>query len=145
MERRRVHATELGAIPLDIQFSHTVTIDESNGLNIHGLRWEVSIVTTGSTVGASQGTWAVFCLPDEASNLPNVDIADFEAEGSNAFTWGIGTWEVSNATPTKILFSPKTTRNCQNGARIVFKMKNNVSTGTSPSVASVVTFFTKSL
>ncbi len=145
MQRRRVHAVELGALVLNGVFTIEAVIDESNGVNFHGLRCSVSVLNTGSEPSASHGTWVVFCLPDETSDIPNVDTSGLEAEGSNAFIWGVGTWGCSVGTPCQIEFNPATSRNCQNGARVVFRMRNNVTTGTNPSVQGTMTYFTKSL
>jgi len=145
MQRRRVHAQELGAMPLDTFFTQTFEIDETNGVNVHGLRWCVSVMTTGAVPSVSQGTWVCFCIPDETSAIPGTDIGNLEGEGANAFIWGVGMWSASVGTPAMIEFNPGTSRNCQNGARIVMRLRTNILVGTSPTVAAVVTYFTKSL
>lgn len=145
MQRRRVHCSELGAIPLNTNVSLIATIDETNGANVHGFRAELNLIITGLTAAASHGTWAVWCMPDESSIVPDTDVSVLEAEGSNAFLWGVGLWGVTTATPCVIKFEPKTSRNCQNGARIVLKIRNNVQNGTVPSLEMLISYFTKSL
>lgn len=145
MQRRRVHALELGLIPLNTTSTLIGTIDETNGVNLHGLRIEANLLPVTASSAQSQGTWVCWCMPDESSPIPDPDIAPLEAEASNAFMWGMGTWACSNITPAVICFNPSTSRNCQNGARIAMIIRNNVSTGVAPSVIQTMTYFTKSL
>jgi len=145
MQRRRVHSAEQGAIVLNGTFTQVFTVDETNGVNIHGLRWSIGLMTTGVLPAGSIGNWVVWCLPDEFSTIPAVDTADLEGEQSNAFMWGSGVWTNCAGQTTKIEFNPAISRNCQNGARIVLVIRNNGTIGTAPSVQSIVTYFTKSL
>ncbi len=144
MQRRRVHAVTSN---LGVAVSHTLlaTIDESNGVNAHGMR--ISFICEPENASANAwGTWALYCLPDEASALPVQNIAVLETEISNAFMWAVGTWAASNETP---YCSPAidlgTSRNCQNGARLVLIINpEGVSAGL-VRISSVMSYFTKSL
>jgi len=145
MQRRRVHASEIGALPLNNQVSLIATVDESNGINAHGLRACFTAINTGATSAQSTGTWALFCIPDEISAVPGVDISELESEDSNAFIWAVGLWSSSTETPEKVEINIKTSRNCQRGARIVLRVRNNVQFSTNPSVQLMISYFTKSL
>jgi len=104
---------------------------EGQAVNIHGLRCETSLEPENADANAN-GMWAVWLLPGgviQNSDLP----ATFGAFGNEDFApylWGMGPWIASNQTPTNIIFAPKSTRNIQNGGRVVFEILiNGVSAG----------------
>ena len=120
------------------------TIDETNGANVHGVIADFIIEPENADANAN-GVWAIFCMPDELSTIPVPTIALMEAEGSNAFVWATGVWAASNQTPFCKEIKLGTSRNCQNGARIVLKIYHEgVSAGLVRNLLSLV-YFTKSL
>ncbi len=144
MQRKRVHfATGTGGV--GTQFNLTGTIDESNGVNAHGLFAQFICEPQDADANAN-GQWALWCLPDEASAVPATSNGALETEASNAFLWACGNWAASNQTPyCSEAIRPKTSRNCQNGARIVLSVVNNgVSAGLVQCNRSLC-YFTKSL
>ncbi len=143
MQRRRVHSlSDTNTVTND----HILiaTIDESNGVNAHGLR--ASFITEPEVADANaNGNWAIWCIPDEASLVPNTNTSALEAEDSNAFMWATGVYASSNQTPSHCDIELGTSRNCQRGARIVLVVtRGGVTTG-SVRIRSVMTYFTKSL
>jgi len=121
-----------------------MTIDETNGVNAHGLRIS-SIVQPGTQDADANGVWALWCLPDETSTIPTIDNAFMEAETKNAFLWATGNFAATNQTPDKIELEIRTSRNCQNGARIVWSIRMNTLTAGTARVRTTCTYFTKGL
>jgi len=143
MQRRRIHAE---AFNQGVGFTNNLIgeITESNGVNAHGLRLLASIEPEDAGANAT-GTWALICLPDELTPIPTLSIGALEAEGSNAFIWAVGTWAASNQFPRDLAIEIRTSRNCQNGARLVFQVFNGGVTAGLVSVDLLMTYFTKSL
>ena len=144
MQRRRVHSVNsVGGVGAD--HDNIATIDESNGVNAHGLRVSFICEPEDSNANAT-GLWVLFCLPDETSSIPVVSSTALEAEGSNAFIWALGTWAGSNETP---YCSPEiainTSRNCQNGARLVLRVNRSGVSAGQVRIRSTMTYFTTSL
>ena len=143
MQRRRVHMAS-GTIGAGAQQNLVGTVDETNGANVHGIR--CSFITEPQNADANaNGVWAVWCLPDELTSIPTTSVGAMELEGSNAFLWGCGIWASSNQTPFCLDVPFGTSRNCQNGARIVLVIH---ASGVSAGVVQVTTsmcYFTKSL
>jgi len=145
MQRKRIHAnTDLvagvGATPGLIG-----VIDESNGVNAHNINFCFT-AEPDSTDANAQGTWVLLCIPDELSGLLNPTFVNFEAEGANAFIWACGLWSASNQTPyTSGNINIKTSRNCQNGARLVLRIGVTGITAGSTRVNTMLTYNTKSL
>ena len=143
MERKRVHA--ISALAGLGNYQLIAAIDESNGVNAHNVHLEFT-VEPDSTDANAAGQWVLWCLPDEISAIPATSIASLEAETSNAFYWAGGLWSASNQTPYHsgdITF--KSTRNCQNGARLVFVVRTEGLTAGSTRVVQLLTYNTKSL
>ncbi len=144
MQRRRFHAIS-DAVGVGTATILTAAIDESNGVNIHGLR--LGFICEPETGDANaNGMWALWCLPDEVTGAPSTVTATMELEGSNAFLWACGVWAASNQTPYCLPETALgTSRNCQQGARLVLTVhKEGVSAG-NVRVRSFMTFHTKSL
>ena len=142
MQRRRVHAST--ATIAVANHTTIATIDESNGVNAHGLR--VSFIVEPQDADANgNGNWVLYCLPDEVSAQPTSTTAVLELEGANAFIWALGTWAASNQTPYCKDIEIGTSRNCQQGARLLFVVfQEGISAGLSR-VRTIMTFHTKSL
>jgi len=144
MERRRVHSlTETKSAGQGSAI--TGTIEESNGINAHGLTYNFICEPENADANA-HGTWSVWCLPRETTALPATSVAAFEAEGDNNVLWACGVWSASNQTPyTSPTFRPKTSRNCPNGTRIVgIVTQEGVSAGV-VRVDHMLCYFTRSL
>jgi len=144
MQRKRVHSV-ISTPSVGVTHSITGTIDETNGANVHGLVIDFICEPENSDANAN-GTWALWCNPDEASVVPTTTTGALELETSNAFLWASGVWAASNQTP--FCFGGKfmkTSRNCQNGARITLSINlEGVSAG-NVRVRSLLQYFTKSL
>ena len=109
-----------------------LTLDESDAVNVHGLRCCGSIEPENTDANAN-GFWVVYCLPsgviDDGSQLIG-SFSGIDGENLNAYIWGIGCWTASNQAPFHFEFVPGTSRNCQKGARIVFSVvKTGISAG----------------
>ena len=142
MQRRRVH-TNTAAGGSSFSLNTIGTITETNGVNAHGLR--ASFVCEPENVDANAtGNWVLYCIPDEAFAVPVSSTTVLELEASNAFIWALGTWAASNQTPYCKDIEIGTSRNCQNGARIVLVVDvEGVSAG-NVSVRTTLTYFTTS-
>ncbi len=146
MERKRVHFNTVLAAGAPVTTTNLVaTIDESNGVNVYNIHIEFGC-EPDSTDANGHGTWVLWCLPDEASNIPSSTISALEAEQSNAFLWAAGLWFASNQTPFNSYDIPiRTTRNCQNGARLVLSVVVEGLTAGSTRVTKKITYNTASL
>ena len=109
----------------------TLTLDESDRVNVHGLRCCGSIEPENADANAN-GFWLALCLPGgviASADLPS-SYTDLDDEDFNAYVWGIGCWTASNQAPYHFEFAPSTSRNCQKGARIRFYIcKSGISAG----------------
>ena len=143
MQRRRVHAISatLGAGGV---LNLIATIDETNGVNAHGLRGSIAIEPQDGGANGN-GIWNLWCIPDESSTVPNGSFATMEAEGSNAFLWATGTFVVSNETPFNHDVAIGTSRNCQRGARLILQISLAGLTAGVARTNLLMTYFTKSL
>ncbi len=114
-------------------------------MNAHNVHIHITCEPDSTDANAA-GQWVLLCLPDEVSSIPAASIASLEAEGSNAFIWATGLWVASNQTPYNsgdIHF--KSSRNCQNGARLVLLTHVEGITAGSTRVVKMITYNTKSL
>ena len=144
MERKRVH-TAAGSPAAGGASILVANVDESNGVNIHNIHLQVNVEPEVQDANG-QGQWVLWCLPDKTSGAPSTTLGALEAEGSNAFYVAGGLWSASNQTPYcsgDITF--KTTRNCQNGARLVLTTHVEGLTSGLASVVMLLTYNTKSL
>jgi len=143
MQRRRVHALTVnpGAGGVMVLVG---TIDETNGVNAHGLRASFIVEPENADANAN-GNWVLYCIPDEASAVPASSTGSLELEASNAFIWALGTFAASNQTPYCKDIEIKTSRNCQNGARLALVVNlDGVSAGNAR-IRGLLTYFTNSL
>ncbi len=109
-----------------------ITLDESDAVNVHGYRFCGSIEPENGGANAN-GFWCVFCLPagvlSAQNDLPNTE-GELNSEDTNAYLWGVGCWTASNEAPYHFEFAPRTSRNCQRGARIIaYVVKSGISAG----------------
>ena len=122
MQRKRIHAGTFNPA-VSAQSNLVGTITEANGVNVHGLWTDFSIEPENADANAN-GTWVLWCLPDAVSAVPAIGVGTLETEGSNPYIWACGTWIASNQTPFHGNVRPMSSRNCQNGARIVLSIFN---------------------
>jgi len=105
--------------------------DKGQAFNVHGFRLECVVEPEVGDANAN-GLWAVWVLPGgvvQNSDLPAA-FGEFGDEKFSPYLWGIGAWAAANQTTSKIEFAPKSSRNLQAGARIVFELLiNGVSSG----------------
>ncbi len=145
MQRKRMHANSSTAAAAANSTNLIATIDESNGVNAHNIHLSFTC-EPDSTDANGAGQWWLLCMPDEASAVPACSIAVLENEQSNAFLWAAGTWAASNQTPFcsgDITFN--TSRNCQNGARLVLGVFVEGLTAGIVRVVKTLSYNTKSL
>ena len=145
MERKRVHAATTVKTGTGSTVDLVATIDESNGVNAHNLHLCFVCEPQDAAANAT-GTWVLWCIPDESSAIPTGGIGELEAEGANAFLWACGLWAASNETPyTSGDIYLKTTRNCQNGARLVLALDVEGISAGATRINRMLTYNTKSL
>jgi len=120
MQKRRVETTTTTATATQNR-TLTMDLDDADAVNVHGFRMCLSLEPENADANAN-GTWAVYCLPGgtiQNADLP-LTIGALGNEDSAPYLWGLGCWVASNQGPLNALeFAPKTSRNCQKGARIV--------------------------
>ncbi len=120
-QRRRTSTTTdanstLNAVASDLL---QIDLDETNATNIHGLRYCFSIEPENADANAN-GFWILYCLPSQfidTTTLPN-SFANLDNEDFLPYVWGVGCWTASNQAPYHYEFTPRTSRTCQNGARL---------------------------
>ena len=145
-QRRRLDTTSNANSSLNVIVPDEVSIDldETNVTNVHGLRYCFSIEPEVQDANAN-GFFAIFCLP--AGVIQNADLpTTFGALGDDSewgpYMWGLGCWTASNQAPFSYEFTPKTSRNCQKGARIIaYCVKTGISSG-NVRINQTLTFFT---
>ena len=124
-----------------------MVFDEADAVNIHGLRYCFSIEPENADANAN-GFWILYCFPADiiqtaSSALPNT-FGDLDDKTFNPYVWGIGCWTASNQAPYHYEFTPRTSRTCQRGGRIVaMVVKNGISAG-AVRINQTLTCFTSS-
>jgi len=143
MQRRRVHFITAAA---GVGVVHLITalVDESNGLNVHGLRASFIVEPENADANAN-GSWALWCLPRETTAVPTTTVAALEVEGDNNVMWACGVWAATNQTPAIIDIAPATSRNCPQGTRIVLAVNPEGISAGNVRVRQCITYFGKSL
>ncbi len=116
---------------------------EGQTVNVHGLRVECIVEPEDADANAN-GVVAVYCLP--SSVVQNTDLpATLGAFGDEKFApylWGMSVWAGSNQNPWHWEFVPKSTRNIQNGGRIVVNLRINGLTIGNARQTTMITCFT---
>ena len=132
-QRRRLDAVSTSNNTLDNNNIDRVLIelDEGPSVNVHGLRYCASIEPENADANAN-GFWVCYCLPSQvigATDLPQ-NFAELDNEDFLPYVWGVGCWTASNQAPYHFEFAPRTSRTCQNGARIFATVvKSGISAG----------------
>ena len=133
VQRRRLEAetdsnTTLNSPSADVA---QLTMNEGPSVNVHGLRYCFSIEPENADANAN-GFWVLYCLPAgilSTGDFPGT-FADLDNEDFLPYVWGVGCWTASNQAPYHYEFTPSTSRNCQNGARILgMVVKSGISAG----------------
>jgi len=145
-QRRRLDTTTDSNADLNVLNNDNVqiTMDETNVTNVHGLRYCFSIEPENADANAN-GFFAIFCLPAQVmanSQLPKTigELGDDSKWGP--YMWGLGCWTASNQAPFHYEFAPRTSRNCQAGARIIaYVIKEGISAG-AVRIIQTMTLFT---
>ena len=127
--KRRVEVatgtTGVGTNFIDMEFT------KGQAVNIHGLRVEAWWEPQDQEANAN-GIWALWVLPGgviQNGDLPSTH-GNFGNEDFAPYLWGIGTWQATNQTPGHMMFAPSSTRNMQEGGRLVFEfLVNGISAG----------------
>ena len=117
-QRRRLDA-ETNAIGLG-RASVEIDINETDAVNFHGMHYCFSIEPENADANAN-GFWICYCLPAQMIDINDLpqDFAALDNEDFLPYVWGVGCWTASNQAPFHYEFAPSTSRNCQNGARII--------------------------
>ena len=121
-QRRRLDAETKSNSTLNSNTADFVEIQLTEGpnVNIHGLRYCFSIEPENADANAN-GFWVLYCYPASVlsvNDFPST-FATLDNEDFLPYVWGVGCWTASNQAPYHYEFTPKTSRNCQQGARIV--------------------------
>ena len=124
-----------------------LTLNESDAVNVHGLRYCMSIEPEDADANAN-GFAIVYCFPAQMilttnSNLPS-SFGDLDSKDFNPYVWGIVCWTASNQAPFHWEFTPKTSRTCQVGARIVAIVVKTGISGGAVRINQTLTCFTTS-
>ena len=125
----------------------TLELDESDAVNVHGLRWCFSIEPENADANAN-GFYIIYCFPAQViggadPELPN-SFGDLDNKLFNPYVWGIGCWTASNQAPYHYEFTPRTSRTCQRGARVLAQIvKTGISAG-AVRINQTITCFTSS-
>ena len=134
IQRRRLDAETDSNTNIDQNTSDIVqiTMDESEAVNVHGVRYCGSIEPEDGGANAN-GFWCLFCLPDQVISTTNDLPESFTAldnEDFLAYLWAVGCWTASNEAPYHWEVAPRTSRNCKRGARVVgYVIKSGISAG----------------
>ena len=118
MNRRRLDASSDQAV-LNVEETTQINQDETDVANMHGVHYCFSIEPEDAGANAN-GYWVLYCLPAGvigAADLPQ-SFAQLDNEDFLPYVWGVGCWTASNEAPFHYEFAPRTSRNCQRGARI---------------------------
>ncbi len=133
-QRRRLNAESRANSTIDSSGADTVQVvlDEGPSVNVHGLRACGSIEPENADANAN-GFWMCLCIPagllGVGSDFP-ASFNDLDNEDFLPYVWGVGCWTASNQAPYHFEFAPRTSRTCQNGARIVlYVVKTGISAG----------------
>ncbi len=143
VERRRVHTTS-NAQGAGTQTSLIATVDESNAVNVHGLRISMGAEPENADANGN-GHWTLWCLPRQTTAVPSSAEGALETEGDNPVMWATGVWFASNQTPWNHELSPKTSRNCPAGTRIVLQFSRDGVSAGNVQFRIVMTYFTRGL
>ena len=134
-QRRRLNGESRANNNLDDGTADTVIIDLDEGpsVNVHGLRVCGSIEPENADANAN-GFWIVYCFPANVVALSSSVLANnwtsMDDEDYLPYVWGVGCWTASNQAPYHFEFNPRTSRTCQNGARLVgVVVKTGISAG----------------
>ena len=122
MQKRRVETTTT-TIGVGGNAEDLMDQDQTDVANFHGMRFCFSLEPENADANAN-GFWAVWCLPGEGiqpSDLPKT-VGDYGNEDFAPYLWGIGCWTASNQAPYHMEFVPGTSRTCQKGARLFFRV-----------------------
>ena len=98
----------------------TLQLNEANAVNFHGMHYCFSIEPEDGDANAN-GFWVLYCLPAQMVQLADLPdtFPELDNEDFLPYVWGVGCWTASNQAPFHYEFAPSTSRNCQNGARII--------------------------
>ena len=147
-QRKRLNGESQLVTTLDVNNESRVLLDFDNApaVNIHGMRYCASIEPENTDANCN-GFWMLFCLPggvlDVTNDLPK-SWAGFDNEDFMPYLWGVGCFTASNQAPYHFEYAPKTSRTCQNGARVVgYCVMTGISAG-SVRVNSFLQCFTSS-
>ena len=105
------------------QLNLSMALDDADAVNVHGILACLSLEPENADANAN-GSWALYCIPGgviQNSDLPST-IGGLGNEDSAPYLWGLGCWVASNQGPFNLQYRPKTSRNCQKGARILLRI-----------------------
>jgi len=117
-----------------------ITITSEEPCNIHGMQIDVQIGNTAA--GLTFGYWAVYLLPRGSTALPTLNTTNLNNEQDSPVTWMLGSWMTDDAgVVSHVGGSPKTSRNCPRGGRLVLSIANSVLSGSSVRLHGTITWF----
>ena len=145
--RRRLDTNTDSNTVLQQNANDIVEIEQSETAiaNFHGLHYCFSIEPEVGGANAN-GFWVLLCLPAgliQRDDLPETfgELADDTR--FSPYIWGLGCWTASNEAPYHMEFAPKTSRNCEKGARVIaYVIKDGISSGAVRIVQTLTLFST---
>jgi len=108
--------------------------------NVHGLiidLWVGQQVVTFHDFGY----WAVTILPRTTTSVPVLNTSNVNQEKDSAVMWMLGTWMVVDTDRAHIGGAPRTSRNCNRGARMFISIANSSVSAGSVRAHGVATWF----
>ena len=143
-QRRRLNGETDSISAVGTRASVTVELNETDAVNIHGLRYCASIEPENADANCN-GFWFLLCIPSAGllsdGDFPN-DWAQFDDEDYLPYVWGVGCFTASNQAPYHFEFTPRTSRTCQRGARLIGYVVNTGISAGAVRINQFITFFT---
>jgi len=120
--------------------TNTIISTSEDPCNIHGLQVDMMLGQTGA--GLTFGYWAVYLLPRVGTAFPTLQTTQINAEQDTAVLWMLGTWMTDDSgVISHIGGSPRTSRNCPRGGRLVFILANSALSGSTVRIHGTFTWF----
>jgi len=118
----------------------SITNTSEEPCNIHGLQVDVMIGNTGA--GLTFGYWAIYLLPRGSTGVPTLTTTNLNNEQDSPVTWMLGTWMTTDTgVVSHIGGSPRTSRNCPRGGRLILRITSSVLSASSVRIHGVMTWF----
>jgi len=119
---------------------NVLNIQSEEPCNIHGLIVDIMIGQTGT--GLSFGYWSLYLIPRPVATTLALNTTNINGENDSAVTWMIGTWMTDDAgVISHIGGSPRTSRNCPRGGKLVLVISNSALSGSTIRIHGTLSWF----